>query len=167
VASDGWESIGHRLLLELKKLPPQERIGFVKGRVSMLSPDQRKNVENFLLAVVFALRDVPAVSDKPPIQWEKPAAFGFGIGFMIVLLVLAIEFPNPTPFQYEIFRIVLSIGVAGFAACIPGLLQVKFGNWLAASGAIAVFVIVYFFNPAKIVLDQTAPQVTLPPKTAR
>ena len=81
-------------------------------------------------------------------------AFISGLVFITVLLVLAMFFPEPTPFQYTVFRIVLAIAAAGFAAVIPGLLHLQIrpglGAVVRASGAIAVFAIIFFFNPAKL-----------------
>ena len=79
---------------------------------------------------------------------QQVLAFGFGIVFVITLLVLALAVPRPTPFQYTIFRVVLALAVAGVAAMIPGFLQVTISALLRAGGALAVFVIVYFYNPA-------------------
>lgn len=83
------------------------------------------------------------------------AAVGFGVSFVLLLLFLAIKFPEPTPFQYNVFRTVLSLAVAGVASMIPGFikLDLKSGQDLAirAGGALAVFVFCYFFNPAKLV----------------
>ena len=76
--------------------------------------------------------------------------FIFGCVFVAALVVLAIVFPSPTVFQYTIFRIVLALASSGIAAFVPGLLRVRLNNWLAASGALAVFVIVYFFSPAAL-----------------
>lgn len=131
---DGWDSVGHKLIEELMRLPPGERIPFVKGRVSMLPQGQRDKVEQFVMAMVFASKDDGAVTESSPSRWEKPAAVGFGVAFMVALLALAIFVPNPTAFQYEVFRIVLSVGVAGFAACIPGLINVRLGGVLQAAG---------------------------------
>jgi hypothetical protein len=78
-------------------------------------------------------------------------AFFFGISFITVILVVAIFIPNPTPFQYQVFRIVLALAAAGCAAMIPGSLNIKIPNQLTAGGALAVFVLVYFTNPAQIV----------------
>lgn len=72
--------------------------------------------------------------------------------------------PTPTPFQYDVFRIILAVGVAGFAACIPGLVHLRLGTWLQAAGAIAVFVIVYFYSPARLVVDQIAPTPAVVPQ---
>jgi hypothetical protein len=79
---------------------------------------------------------------------ERFLAFGFGIIFVVVLIVLAIKFPNPTPFQYTVFRIVLALAAGGVAAMIPGFLTIEVSKWLRAGGALAVFVIVYFYSPA-------------------
>lgn len=85
------------------------------------------------------------------------AAFVFGLVFIITLLVLAIVFPKPTPFQYSVFRIVLSLACAGIAAMIPGFINLELestiGLILRAGGALAVFVLVYFFNPARLAIE--------------
>ena len=81
---------------------------------------------------------------------ERIAAFVFGAVFVTVLLVLAVRFPNPTPFQYTTFRIVLALAAGGVAAMIPGFLAVNVSTWLRASGALAVFAIVYFYSPAEL-----------------
>jgi len=82
---------------------------------------------------------------------EQILIFTFGIVFIITMLVLAIAFPNPTAFQYNVFRIILAIAIAGIAAFIPGFINLKLGAWLKAGGALAVFAIVYFFNPAQLI----------------
>ena len=127
-AGDGWESVGHQLSKELKKIKTgPERAAFVRGRVSMLPEDQRDKVEQFVAAVMFASKDDAVVNEPVPGKWEKPAAFVFGLGLMIALMVLAVAVPSPTPFQYDVFRIILAVGVAGFAACIPGLVHLRLG----------------------------------------
>jgi hypothetical protein len=68
-----------------------------------------------------------------------------------VLIVVAIAVPNPTGFQYTVFRIVLALAAGGVAAMIPGFLQVKVSTFIRAGGALAVFVIVYFYSPAALV----------------
>jgi hypothetical protein len=81
-------------------------------------------------------------------------AFAFGVAFVVTLIVLAIAFPRPTPFQYSVFRIVLALAGAGVAAMIPGFIDLQIapvaGFLIRSGGALAVFVIVYFFNPAKL-----------------
>ncbi len=89
---------------------------------------------------------------------QQLSAFLFGVVFVIVLLILAILFPNPTAFQYTIFRSVLSLAAAGVAAMIPGFISLSVSKWLRAGGALAVFAVVYFYNPAALV--RSAPSQT-------
>lgn len=82
---------------------------------------------------------------------QRIAAFAFGVLFVIVLLVLAIAFPRPTPFQYQVFMVVLALAAAGVAAMLPGFIEVNIPNWLKAGGALAVFALVMYKNPAGLV----------------
>jgi len=82
------------------------------------------------------------------------AVFCFGLVFVVTLLVLAIKFPRPTEFQYVVFRSVLALAAAGIAVFIPGLLEVDVSGIVKAGGALAVFVVIYFFSPAGIVRQQ-------------
>lgn len=75
------------------------------------------------------------------------AAFSFGVTFVVAIFLIAIFRPNPTDFEYTIFRIVIALAAAGVGAVLPGFLDVSFKNWLRAGGALAIFVIVYFFAP--------------------
>jgi hypothetical protein len=77
-------------------------------------------------------------------------AFTFGSIFVILMLTIALFEPNPSNFQYTVFRIVISLAAGGVVAVYPGFIEVKFGNWLRAGGALAVFSVVYFVNPASI-----------------
>jgi len=90
----------------------------------------------------------------PLLSAQVIIAFSFGVTFVVALIVLAIRFPHPTPFQYNVFRIVLSLAAAGAAAMIPGFINIDFGPmtrlFIGAGGALAVFVIVFFFNPAQL-----------------
>jgi uncharacterized membrane protein YbhN (UPF0104 family) len=84
-------------------------------------------------------------------------AFMFGVVFLAALLGLAVAIPNPTPSQLETFRIIIALAAGGVAAVIPGLLDFRLGRGsqfaLRAGGALAVFVIVYFYSPARWVTE--------------
>jgi hypothetical protein len=84
---------------------------------------------------------------------EKLIAVCFGAVFIVAILAMAVFYPAPTAFQYTVFRIVLAIAAGGFASMIPGFLQVTVSNYVRAGGALAVFVIVYFFSPAALVAN--------------
>lgn len=45
----------------------------------------------------------------------------------------------------------MALAAAGVATGIPGFINVNVGRYVKAGGAIAIFVVVYFFNPAKLV----------------
>jgi|SRR5215831_7850171 len=82
---------------------------------------------------------------------ERMAVFVFGVFFVIVMLVIAMWVPSPTPTQYETFKVVLALAVAGVAAFIPGFLQVTVPKVVRAGGALAVFAVIYMNTPAQVV----------------
>jgi len=82
---------------------------------------------------------------------EKKWSFISGVAFLIVLLIIALVKPDPSKFQYTVFRTVLSLAGAGIGAVLPGFLLVNVKNWIRAGGALAIFVLVYFWNPAALV----------------
>lgn len=78
----------------------------------------------------------------------------FGLIFISAVLLLAIRFPNPTAFQFLVFRVVMSLAAGGVAAGIPGFLNFSTdvpGMTIRAGGALAVFILIYRLNPAKLV----------------
>jgi hypothetical protein len=87
-------------------------------------------------------------------HWGLIAAFAFGAVFVSAILIISLFRPNPTPFEYTVFRIIIALAAAGIGAILPGFLVVKFKNWLRASGALALFIIVYFFAPAAAPLPE-------------
>ena len=95
------------------------------------------------------------MSVKHPVSrygWELKAIFAFGVAFMVVIVIIAITLPRPTEFQQLIFRVVFALAAAGVGALVPGFLTLKYKNILRAGGGLAVFAIVYFFNPATLVI---------------
>src|ERR1019366_4686384 len=83
--------------------------------------------------------------------WLTPSAFCFSIVFLLSILVLSVTIPSPTPFQYTIFRIIISLGGAAFSIAITGFLSIRLnlpaGGYIIGGGALAVFVTLYFFSP--------------------
>ena len=86
-------------------------------------------------------------------HWEKLTSFAFGIVFIAVLLSIAFLVPNPTVTQWFVFRVVLALAVAGIGAIIHGLIVVNVSKVVRAGGAAALFVLVYWFNPPKLVVS--------------
>lgn len=95
----------------------------------------------------------PSVSSKN--TWEVLAAFAFGTLFILIIFITSLYFSNPTVFQYEVFRTILALAAAGFGAVLPGFLDVRFKNWLRAGGALALFVVVYFFSPVPLPVTES------------
>lgn len=69
------------------------------------------------------------------------------------MLYVAFFIPNPTESQWFTFRVVLALAAAGVGALLPGLISVNAGPYVRAGGALALFVLVYWFNPPKLVKD--------------
>lgn len=88
---------------------------------------------------------------------EQPSffAFSFGILFILLIMIVALAVKDPSPFQYLVFRIILSLAGAGFAASLTGVLQLKMrlpgGGTIKAAAGFAVFIILYFFSPVALV----------------
>ena len=85
---------------------------------------------------------------------EKVAVFIFGIVFVIVMFIIAIFFPHPSDFQIFVFRVILALAAAGVGAIIPGFILVKVSNYVRAGGALALFVLIYLFNPPSLVITR-------------
>ncbi len=105
------------------------------------------------------------VPNAAPIAETGPdwrVAVALGVMLLVVALTVSIFIPYPTPFQYSVFRVLLALAAAGVVVVLPGALYARLegaGAVVAASGAIAAFVIVFFWIPTtKIALT--------PPSTA-
>ncbi len=84
---------------------------------------------------------------------QRIAATVFGVVFLSVILIIALVVKNPTPFQEWVFNVVLALAGAGVAATIPGFLNVEVSPVARAGGALAVFIVIFFFKPAAAVSD--------------
>ncbi|MEM7183488.1 MAG: hypothetical protein AAF518_21450 [Spirochaetota bacterium] len=98
-------------------------------------------------------------------SWERIAAFAFGVVFLLLLLGVVLFFKHPTEFQKNIITIVLALAGAGVAAMLPGSLRITANNYVKAGGAIAVFIIIYFFVPAQFVENEKKTENPVPSST--
>jgi hypothetical protein len=83
-----------------------------------------------------------------------------GLLLILAFLLLAASMyfmyfvPTLTDRQFGVLRIIMALAGAGFAATMPGFLdlRLKAGNELGlrATGALGVFIILYFFSPAQL-----------------
>ena len=83
---------------------------------------------------------------------KKQITYGIVVGtlLLIALLIIGLLVECPTKFQERTFTTILALAAAAFAAAIPGLIDVKYKDIITASGAIAVFVIVFLLKPAEL-----------------
>jgi hypothetical protein len=79
---------------------------------------------------------------------DRLILFGSGVVFLLVILGIAIFVPNPSEFAASVFWVVLALAGAGFSAFLPGALNVELPLGAKAGGALAVFLIIYFFGPS-------------------
>lgn len=87
-------------------------------------------------------------------KWQLVTGLVVGVLFALIALLSAIFIPSPTPTQFFILRGVFAVSLAAIAAIIPGLLNVesRFHKFsIRATGAIAVFVIVWLLNPPALI----------------
>ncbi|MDM8554338.1 carboxypeptidase regulatory-like domain-containing protein [Desulfococcaceae bacterium HSG7] len=103
-------------------------------------------------------------SEKPP-AWVLIVSVASGLAFLVILLALAVFIPQPTPFQIFVFRVVLSLAAAAFGATISGFLTIRlpFGKrgLIAATGALALCVMVYQINPPALMSEKVQPSPEL------
>jgi hypothetical protein len=86
-----------------------------------------------------------------PELWEKITVVAVSVGIVVLVgwLVLRNQ-PFADPNLVVILRIIISLAVAVLGATIPGFLQVDWnaqGAVIRAGGALALFVVTYFFSP--------------------
>jgi hypothetical protein len=98
---------------------------------------------------------VPDTSQKIHLRW----AVGFGIVGLAVILTIALLIPEPTLFQYQVFRIILALAAGGAASMIPGVLKLQIPSFITGGGALAVFVVVYFYSPAQLAVREISPSL--------
>ena len=84
--------------------------------------------------------------------WFPAAAFIVGVAFVLLTVILTTIVSHPSPATVTIYRNVTALGAAGFATALTAFIAIrmkfKAGVSLMAGGSLAVFVIVFFWNPA-------------------
>lgn len=75
-----------------------------------------------------------------------------GIFFILVAIILGFAFSHPSPLQIHIILAVLSLGGGAFGTEISGMIKVNLTLTkkfvIAATGAAAIFIVLYFAVPA-------------------
>ena len=90
-------------------------------------------------------------------NWEKIAGLFFGVAFIAMLSVISIYIPEPTPTQYAVFKTILALCAAAIGGILAGTIEVNgtAQKWkVKAGGALALFVIVFFFTPMPVNVEK-------------
>ncbi len=90
-------------------------------------------------------------NDNGPPRYLLDTLLVSGLSLFVVILVIAVRIPHPSPFQLWVFRVLLALAGAAFAAPIPGYLEFKHASGVMAGGALAVFAILYLVNPPRLI----------------
>lgn len=76
-----------------------------------------------------------------------------GLGLWAISMILAFVYKQPNALQENLIRASFSLGAGGIASVIPGMLNAKVGTGgriaIAATGALAVWLITFLFVPGK------------------
>ena len=90
-------------------------------------------------------------------KWQLIASFALGVACLAIMLAIAFITKNPTELQVFVFRIVISVGVGGIAAVLPGGLTIKIPPSIHACGAVGLVVLVYMVNPPNLIGPNSEP----------
>ncbi len=82
-------------------------------------------------------------------------SFWAGIGMILFILLWSIIVPCPSNSQLGIFRIILPLALASLAASLPQFFRVSLSGIVKFGAGLGVFMVVYFFNPAPMVIKDT------------
>jgi hypothetical protein len=93
----------------------------------------------------------PATPVKPP----SNAIWITGLVVLVGVTLLAALIPCPGDFLSGTTQVLMAIGAAMAATALPGLLNIELPT-VKAGSALAVLVLVYLFNPAKLVENNSA-----------
>ncbi|MFB5744937.1 hypothetical protein ACE38U_08610 [Cedecea sp. S5-13] len=131
-----------RKLLSDNNLPTygfdnKAKVSFMKKGLSAL----------MILAAFLILLPSYLISGTVPI----PLVIGVVISCVVFIFCLFVR--KPTGLQYFIIRALFSVSIPGLLVCYPGFIELtfnKFGVEVTAIGLLAIFVMIYSVNPAKL-----------------
>ncbi len=137
------------VLLEIKSK-------FVESSLPIFGFDTRKkiSVAKVILSVSMLVISALLITIAMVFPGEYNIPFILGIGFFFVLFIALLFIPHPTSHQHDTLRTLLSIAAAGVITTFPGFIEFtytnKAGYSITAFGSIAIFLVVYLINPAKL-----------------
>ena len=131
-----WPKVTQHLYFKKKSIT----FYYVFKRFAMDQDDDSKKTSNI---------NLPSTNKRK--KSSLKTSIWLGIGLLAIILLLVIFIPCPSASQYFVFRIIIAIAAAGLATVIPGTLSIEIANGVKAGGALAIFAIIYFFDPASTV----------------
>jgi hypothetical protein len=101
------------------------------------------------------------LSKETPVAGSFPKTpFWLGVVLSVIIILLVVFIPCPTKDQYFVFRIIIALAAAGLATVIPGFINIRFNKEITAGGALAVFALIYLFDPASTIAENKCEQET-------
>jgi hypothetical protein len=98
-----------------------------------------------------------------PALWERILAAACAVAVLVIVFIVILRKPSSLDQnQVVLIRIVLSLAVSVIGGVIPGFLQVSLrgrGIAIRAGGALALFVVTYFFSPKVLPLSISKEQL--------
>jgi len=135
------------------KAPDDDPLEVIQRELAKLPGDWKQAVEDCVFAGYEAgMANINAIEARYR-RYERWGAGISGAAFIVLLIFIAFYVPDPSDFQYFVFRCVLALAAGGFAGVLPGVLEVNWSKSIRATGAVGVFVIVYFWNPAQLAVQ--------------
>jgi hypothetical protein len=78
--------------------------------------------------------------------WERIFLAIFAIIGLVVVITIAFYLPHPSQGQWYVFITVLALAGAGISAFLPGAIDWQVTSGLKAGGALAIFLVIFFYG---------------------
>lgn len=138
------------------KVPPNQQLEYLKIQIGALTDTYTRELCEIVFSSTQETVMVLSANEKLELRRESRI---FWTSTVLLVLVFIATFTVPVPSRLQVFvlQLVASLAAAGFVAFIPGLLALEgilkestvFRNLkLRATGAFAVFVLVWFYIPS-------------------
>jgi len=75
---------------------------------------------------------------------------GLSTAFLVTAIIIITAIPCPSEPQFQFYKIILALSVAGVASILPGFMRIRYKGYVSAGGAMAVFIFILTFNPGFI-----------------
>lgn len=144
----------------IKKYYPNDfeciRERFKDLKITTYGFDIKSKVEKMRLglSIIISIATILMVVLSLMLSDKESIPFILGSLLLCVAFITTLYIPNPTSSQHDTFRIFLSIATAGVITAFPGFAQFTYSNQygytLTATGSLAIFLVVFFLNPAKL-----------------